>query len=226
LKAGVFLRPYGIPSTGGRAFLTRVLVGLIACSFAILAREPQGLAGDSVLEERGAYVSNQVEGLLRLSETSRKSMEEVYHMVHAARYRSPESIGEGKNPAAPKAAPMDEKKAKTGEKPEAAAGELMFQITRKVWALSKNTRFYHYESLAMAGQSVVDDAAFEQYKEISEILRSQFGSLNGDIEQLRVLCSGLGPKDVPLRKLKELSEKTAHLGDQIRKTMKELTIDD
>jgi ribosomal protein L12E/L44/L45/RPP1/RPP2 len=225
LKASVFLGLCGIPLLGTRAFFIRVLVGLIACFFAILAGEPQGLASDSVLEERGAYVSNQVEALLRFSETSRKSMEEVYKMVHAARYQTPESVGEGKNPAARKAAPLNEKNAKTDEKPEEAAGEMIFRITRKVWALSKNTRFYHYESLAMVRQSVVDDQAFERYKEISEVLQSQFDSLNGDIEKLRVLCSGLGPKEVPLRKLRELSEKTAQLAGQIRGTMKELTIE-
>ena len=229
MKAGVSLWLYAIPSMGERAFFIRVLVGLIACFFVILAGQPQGLAGDSVLEERGAYVSNQVEALLRLSETSRKSMEEVYKMVHAARYQTPESIGEGKNPAARKAAPLNEKNAKTDEKPEEAAGELIFRITRKVWALSKNTRFYHYESLAMVRQSVVDDQAFERYKEVSEVIQSQFDSLNGDIEQLRVLCSGLGPKEVPLRKLRELSEKTAQLAGHIRETreeIEELKIDD
>ena len=224
MKAGVFLWLYGIPLLRVRASFIRVFVGLIACFFAILASEAQGLAVDFVSEERAAYVSQQVEALLRLSETSRKSMEEVYKMVHAARYQTPESIGGEKNPVARKTAPLGEKNAKADEKPEEAAGEMIFRITRKVWALSKNTRFYHYESLAMVRQSVVDDQVFERYKEISEVLQSQFDSLNGDIEQLRVLCSGLGPKEVPLRKLRELSEKTAQLAGQIRETMKELTI--
>jgi hypothetical protein len=226
LKAGVFLGLYGIPLLRARASFIRVLVGLIASFLTILASEAQGLASDSVFEERAAYVYQQVEALLRLSETSRKSMEKVYHMVHAARCETPERIREGKNSEAPSITSLDEKNAKAGEKYEAAAGEMMFRITRKVWALSKNTRFYHYESLAMVRQSVVDDEAFERYKEISEVLQSQFDSLNGEIEQLHVLCSGLGPKEVPLRKLRELSEKTAQLGDQIRETIEGLKIDD
>jgi hypothetical protein len=200
-----------------------ILAGLTACLFCILPCHAQGPAGASVLEERAAYVSSQVEILLRLSETSRKSMERVYHMVDTAHDQT--GVPEGKNPAAPSTAPLEEDLAQTEEK-RRAAGEMMFRITRKVWALSKNIRFYHYESLAMAGQNVADDAAFERYKDISGVMQSQFDSLNGDIEQLGVLCSSLGPKHVALRKLKELSEKTAHLEAQIRETFRELTIDD
>jgi hypothetical protein len=208
---------------GEKASFIGVLAGLITWLFCILPCEAQGPAGASVLEERTAYVSSQVEILLRLSETSRKSMEQVYRMVDTARDQT--GNPEGKNPAASRTAPLEEDITRTEEKRQ-AAGEMMFRITRKLWALSKNIRFYHYESLAMAGQNVAVDAAFERYKDISGVLQSQFDSLNGDIEQLRVLCSSLGPKHVALRKLKELSEKTAQLGEQIRETVKELTIDD
>jgi hypothetical protein len=199
-----------------------LFVGVMAFLVAMLANQAQGLAGKPVNEQRASHVLQQVEVLFRLSQRSRENMEAIYRAADTARHRTRKEIHVEPDPAGQKAAPVDQENPRVGEKRKRAAGELLFQITRKVWALSKNTRFYHYESLAVGGNSEVDDAALERYKGISKMLEGQFQSLNGDIETLRELCSRLAPEAAPLRKLKELAEKTARLQDQIGQTMKEL----
>jgi hypothetical protein len=199
-----------------------VFAGLTAFLVAILANPGQVMAEDLTVEARAAYVSQQVEALLRLSSRSTESMEAIYRTIYTALYPTHEQTNEEKQPAGQWTAPLGEKDAETGETREAAAREVIFRITRKVWALSRNTQFYHHESLVMASRRVVEDAVFERYRDISEMLQGQFDSLNGDIEKLRELCSDLGPNKVPLRKLKELAEKTAQLEDQIEQTKEEI----
>ena len=232
MKALVLLLDHVVPAPGAKKYeplklgiwgpFIGVLAGLTAFLVAILANPGQVMAEDLTVETRAAHVSQQVEALLRLSARSTESMEAIYRTIYTALYPTHEQTNEEKQPAGQWTAPLGEKDTETGETREAAAREVIFRITRKVWALSRNTQFYHHESLVMASRRVVEDVVFERYKDISEILQGQFDSLNGDIEKLRELCSDLLPNKVPLRKLKELAEKTTQLEDQIRQTKEEI----
>jgi hypothetical protein len=206
-KSGVILRFGLVPAL--------LLIGL--------ADHAQLLAGEPAVEERAACVSQEVEQLRQLAARSSRDLEDIYQDMVTSFHQSRSRSNEGKRQAGQG---RDEKgmsreaetKTEIDEKREAEAGEVIFRITRKVWALSRNAQVYHHESMEVAGCKDLDAEAFERYKNVSEILQGQFGSLNGDIEKLRDLCAWLGPKAVPLRKLRELAEKAAQLENQIGQT--------
>jgi hypothetical protein len=205
-----------------RRSVISVFVGLTVSLVVVLTSRGTMMAEELGFEDRAAYVSQQVVALLGLSSRSRESMESVYRAVYAALYRAPTQPGEEKHSAGQGATSRGGKGAQTAEMREPAAEAVVFRITRKVWALSRNIQFYHHESLALASAEVSDAPAFERYKHVCEILQGQFESLQGDIEKLRELCSDRGPKAVPLRKMKELAEKISQLEDQIKQTRQEI----
>jgi hypothetical protein len=184
-------------------------------------------AGEPGVEERVAWVFQQVEQLHQLAARSRQDLEDIYQNMTALFHQSHSQSNDGKGQAGQG---RDEKsmsrkaqrKTEIDEKREAEAGEVIFHITRKLWALSRNTQVYHHESMVVAGRKDFDAEAFERYRNVSQILQGQFGSLNGDIEKLRDLSVWLGPKALPLRKVRELAEKAARLENQIGQTKGEV----